>query len=229
MAAGLGAVAAGLAAAAAGFLGSIAGPGAMAAILAAAAAAGFLGSMAAGLAGMGAGAAARQTSPALDGCMPLGCTMPWHTLSRHTSVTTQSLANCLYTGSLYHEQRRLSRADAPGDQHARDSPACSRWRPVIMAAGPGAAAAGLAAAAAGFLGSIAGPGAIAAILAAAAAAGFLGSMAAGLAGMGAGAAARHDTMSTPKAMSSAFGVRTCVGQCHRACPLPLLSLYDDFI
>ena len=60
-----------------------------------------------------------------------------------------------------------------------------------MAAGPGAIAAGLAAAAAGFLGSIAGPGAIAAILAAAPAAGFLGSMAAGLAGIGAGAAAEH--------------------------------------
>ena len=59
MAPGPGVIAAGLAAAAAGFLGSIAGPGAIAAGLAAAAA-GFFGSMAAGLAGMGAGAAAHM-------------------------------------------------------------------------------------------------------------------------------------------------------------------------
>ena len=84
-----------------------------------------------------------------------------------------------------------------------------------MAAGPGAIAAGLAAAAAGFLGSIAGPGAIAAILAAAAAAGFLGSMAAGLAGIGAGAVApAHHTHVMHRACTRTNGAHTHLAYMH---------------
>ncbi len=110
MAAGPGAIAAGLAAAAAGFFGSIAGPGAIAAILAAAAAAGFLGSMTAGLAGMGAAAAARQRCPHQTlaclwdkVCFARDCTkahirpLVHHIIlpATHTSVTARTLVTCL--------------------------------------------------------------------------------------------------------------------------------------